>query len=153
MTELLAPAGSFAALKAALANGATAVYLGGKTFSARAFADNFTLEEIREAVRLAHFWDAKVYVALNTLVSDEEMMSAIFYAGELYRAGVDAVIVQDLGLLMLLRIALPDLPVHASTQMSIHNASGCQLLKMMGVERVILARELSLKDMKLVLII
>ena len=150
MTELLAPAGSFAALKAALANGATAVYLGGKTFSARAFADNFTLEEIREAVRLAHFWDAKVYVALNTLVSDEEMMSAIFYAGELYRAGVDAVIVQDLGLLMLLRIALPDLPVHASTQMSIHNASGCQLLKMMGVERVILARELSLKDMKLV---
>lgn len=79
MTELLAPAGSFAALKAALANGATAVYLGGKTFSARAFADNFTLEEIREAVRLAHFWDAKVYVALNTLVSDEEMMSAIFY--------------------------------------------------------------------------
>lgn len=150
MTELLAPAGSFAALKAALANGATAVYLGGKTFSARAFADNFTLEEIREAVKLAHFWDAKVYVALNTLVADEEMMSAIFYAGELYRAGVDAVIVQDIGLLRLLRIALPQFAVHASTQMSIHNAAGCQLLKTMGVERVILARELSLQDIELI---
>lgn len=148
MTELLAPAGSFDALKAALANGADAVYLGGKTFSARAFADNFTLEEIHEAVRLAHFWQAKIYVALNTLVSDEEMMSAIFYAGELYRAGVDAVIVQDLGLLSLLRTALPDLPVHASTQMTIHSAAGCRLLQKMGVERVITARELSLHDLQ-----
>lgn len=148
MTELLAPAGSFPALKAALANGADAVYLGGKTFSARAYADNFTLDEIAEAVRLAHFWNAKVYVALNILISDEEMISAIFYAAELYRAGVDAVIVQDLGLLDLLRQALPNFPIHASTQMSIHNAAGCNFLKRLGVERVILARELSFDDMK-----
>ncbi len=148
MTELLAPAGSAESLKAAIAGGAKAVYLGGKTFSARAFADNFTLEEIRAAVQLAHFWNVKIYVAVNTLVSDDEMMSAVFYAAELYRAGVDAVIVQDLGLLDLLLRALPDLPVHASTQMSIHNAAGCNLLEQMGLERVILARELSLADMR-----
>ena len=149
MTELLAPAGSFTALKAALANGADAVYLGGKTFSARAFADNFTLEDIAKAVELAHFWQAKVYVAVNTLIDDEEMTSAVFYASELYQLGVDAVIVQDLGLLDILRQALPNLSIHASTQMSIHNAPGCQLVKEMGLERVILARELSFMDIKL----
>ncbi|NLF80045.1 MAG: U32 family peptidase, partial [Clostridia bacterium] len=147
MTELLAPAGSFTALKAALANGADAIYLGGKTFSARAYADNFTLEEITEAVKLAHFWHAKVYVALNTLISDEEMVSAVFYAAELYRAGVDAIIIQDLGLLAMLRQALPELELHASTQMGVHNAPGCNLLAGLGVSRVILSRELSLSDM------
>jgi U32 family peptidase len=150
MTELLAPAGSFTALKAALANGANAVYLGGKTFSARAYADNFTLEEITEAVKLAHFWHTKVYVALNTLVSDEEMVSAVFYTAELYRAGVDAIIIQDLGLLELLRQALPELDLHASTQMGVHNAAGCNLLASLGVKRVILSRELSLADMQAV---
>lgn len=150
MTELLAPAGSFDALKAAIAGGAKAVYLGGKTFSARAFADNFTLEEIREAIKIAHFWQVKVYVAVNTIVSDEEMIPAIFYAAELYRAGVDAIIVQDLGLLHLLRKALPEMHIHASTQMSIHNSAGCNILDEIGVERVILARELSLDDMKMV---
>ena len=125
MTELLAPAGSFAALQAALANGADAVYLGGKTFSARAFADNFTLEQIAQAVRLAHLWHAKIYVTLNTLISDEEMPEALYYAGELYHAGVDAIILQDIGLMTALRRLLPDLPLHASTQMSIHNAAGC----------------------------
>ena len=146
MTELLAPAGSFAALQAALANGADAVYLGGKTFSARAFADNFTLEQIAQAVRLAHLWHAKIYVTLNTLISDEEMPEALYYAGELYHAGVDAIILQDIGLMTALRRLLPDLPLHASTQMSIHNAAGCNFLASQGLERVILARELSLED-------
>ena len=148
MTELLAPAGSFAAMRAAFANGANAVYLGGKNFSARAFADNFTLEEIGEAVRLAHFCHGKVYVTLNTLIADEEMADALAYAAELYQAGVDAIIVQDVGLFTLLRRLLPEQPLHASTQMSIHNAPGCALLEEMGAERVILARELSLADME-----
>ena len=150
MTELLAPAGSFEALKAALSNGADAIYLGGKSFSARAFADNFTIEEIGEAVRLAHFSHGKIYVTLNTLVADEEMADALDYSAQLFKAGVDAIIVQDMGLLSLLRQLLPEQPVHASTQMSIHNAPGCRFLRDMGVERVILARELSLEDMKLV---
>lgn len=146
MTELLAPAGSLEALRAAIANGANAVYLGGKSFSARAFADNFTLEEIAEAVATAHFHRVKVYVAANTLISDEEMVGFLFYLSELYKIGVDAVIVQDIGLIDLIREALPGLTVHASTQMTVHNAAATKLLAEHGVKRAILARELSLDD-------
>lgn len=148
MTELLAPAGSMDALRAAIANGANAVYLGGKQFSARAFADNFTIEEISQAVELAHFHGVRVYVAVNTLVADKEMMAMLFYGAELYRAGVDAVIVQDLGLVRLLHQALPDLPLHASTQMTVMNPDLTPLLRDLGVERVILPRELSFADLR-----
>lgn len=147
MTELLAPAGSFEALRAAIANGANAVYLGGKGFSARAFADNFTLEEMAEAVSLAHFHGVRVYAAVNTLAADRELAGLLLYVAELYKLGVDAVIVQDLGVLRQLRQLLPDLPLHASTQMTIHSAAGAEALGELGVQRVILARELSLDDL------
>lgn len=148
MTELLAPAGSMDALRAAIANGANAVYLGGKQFSARAFADNFTIEEINQAVELAHFHGVRVYVAVNTLVADKELMAMLFYAAELYRAGVDAVIVQDLGLVRLLHYALPDLPLHASTQMTVMNPDLTPILRDLGITRVILPRELSFADLR-----
>ncbi|MBR5429076.1 MAG: DUF3656 domain-containing protein [Firmicutes bacterium] len=150
MTELLAPAGSFAALQAAIANGANAVYLGGKSFSARAFADNFTVEELGEAVRLAHFHGVKVYVTTNTLVGDRELGAFLFYAAQLYRMGVDAVIVQDIGLLDPLREAVPGLAVHASTQMTVCDAWAARLLAAEGVRRAILARELSFADISAV---
>ena len=146
MTELLAPAGSFEALKAAIANGANAVYLGGKSFSARAFAENFTLEEIGEAVRVAHFHGVRIYVTVNTLIGDKEMVGALFYVSELYRLGVDAVIVQDIGLIDMLRQTLPQLPLHASTQTTVYSAGGVKQMAELGVERVILARELSFAD-------
>ena len=148
MTELLAPAGSMDALRAAIANGANAVYLGGKSFSARAFADNFTLEEIAEAVTLAHFHGVKVYVTVNTLVADEEMVGLLFYLQELYRAGVDACIIQDLGVMDLAHRALPGLPLHASTQLTVCNAEVTPLLAESGLERIILPREFSLDDIK-----
>ena len=146
MTELLAPAGSFDALRAAIANGADAVYLGGKNFSARAFADNFTLNEIEDAVRLAHFHGVKVYVAVNTLAADTELVSLLLYAAELYERGVDALILQDIGLLSLLHEAFPDFPLHGSTQMTLHNVAAMELLQELGLSRVILPRELSLRD-------
>ena len=150
MTELLAPAGSFAALQAAIANGANAVYLGGKSFSARAFADNFTVDELKEAVRLAHFYGVKVYVTTNTLVGDRELGAFLYYAAQLYRMGVDAVIVQDIGLLEPLRQAVPGLAVHASTQMTVYDANAARLLAEEGVQRAILARELSFDDIRAV---
>lgn len=148
MTELLAPAGSFDALRAAIANGADAVYLGGKNFSARAFADNFTLDEIAEAVRLAHFHRVKIYVAVNTLAADEELVGLLFYVAELYSRGVDAVIIQDIGLMSLLHQAFPDLVLNGSTQMTIHNVAGLELLQELGLQRVILPRELSFRDIR-----
>ena len=147
MTELLAPAGSIDALWAAIANGANAVYLGGKNFSARAFAENFTIPQIAEAVALTHFHGLKLYVTVNTLATDKEMPSVLFSVSELYKAGVDAVIIQDLGVMDLLHRAFPELPLHASTQMTITNGMGAGLLARSGVERVILPREMTLQDM------
>lgn len=148
MTELLAPAGSMDALRAAIANGANAVYLGGKSFSARAFADNFTLEEIAEAVALAHFHGVKVYVAVNTLVTDKEITGLLVYLSELYQVGVDACIIQDLGIMDLAHKAIPGLPLHASTQFTVCNSELTPLLAESGIERVILPREFSIEDMK-----
>ena len=113
--ELLAPAGNWDALVAALENGADAVYLGGKAFSARQFADNLTLDMIKKAVEYAHLRDAKIYVTVNTLLHSRELNEVLDYVFELYNLDVDAVIIQDLGLLNLLRELLPDLAVHAST--------------------------------------
>ena len=144
--ELLAPVGSKEALIAAIENGADAVYFGGTLFSARQFAYNFTNEELEWAIDYAHIRGVRAYVTMNTLVKDTELEKAGEYLQFLCNAGADAVIVQDIGILRLLREQLPALPVHASTQMTIHNIEGVKFLQDMGVKRVVLAREMSLDE-------
>ena len=144
--ELLAPAGNMESLIAAVESGADAVYLGIKDFSARAYAGNFTIEEFREAIDFAHLMDVNVYVTLNTLIKDSEMKKALEIMYTLDELGTDAIIVQDMGLLSLAREMVPTVPIHASTQMTIHNTEGIKLLKEMGVKRIVLARELSLEE-------
>ncbi len=146
--ELLAPAGGMNQLVAAVENGANAVYLGGPLFNARIQADNFTEEKLEQAVDYAHLRDVKVHVTLNTLLKDEELLPALEYAAKLYEMGVDALIVQDLGLAYLLRQYLPDLPLHLSTQGSIYNLSGVKKARELGFSRVVLARELSLAEIQ-----
>jgi len=146
--ELLAPVGSYDAFLAAVENGADAVYLGGKLFNARANANNFSMEELKNIVEYAHLRNVKVHVTLNTLVNNNEIAEALDFAYDLYHIGVDAVIVQDLGLAKLLHENIPNLPLHASTQMSIYNLAGVETLKSLGFSRVVLARELSLEEIK-----
>ena len=143
--ELLAPAGNMEALKAAVANGADAVYLGASRFGARAFAGNFHEDQLQEAVRYCHLRDVKVYVTVNTLLYEEELAEAIALVDRLVQAQVDALIVQDLGLVSLIRRRWPDLELHASTQMHIHNLDGVRWAKDMGFSRVVLARETPLE--------
>ena len=150
MTELLAPAGSPEAVIAAVQNGADAIYLGMGDFNARRGAKNFTEEEFGKAVRYCRIRGCKVYVALNTLVSDRETEAAVAQARLASSLGADGLIVQDLGLVRALRAALPDLPIHASTQMSIHNLAGVEAAAEMGVTRVVLARELSFEQIKFI---
>ena len=144
--ELLAPAGNWQALVAAIENGANAVYLGGPAFNARHSAENFTMEMIKQAVEYAHLRKVKVYVTVNTLLHTHELDTVLDYVFELYSSDIDAIIVQDLGLLSLLRDLLPDLTIHASTQMTVHNVEGVKLLEQQGVKRVVLARELLLQE-------
>lgn len=144
--ELLVPAGSFAALKAAVENGADAIYLGGKNFGARHYAANFTDEELAEAVEYAHVRGAAIHVTVNTLVDDGEIPTLLAYLRYLYNIGVDAVIVQDLGVAAAAQRVVPDLPLHASTQMTVHNLAGVRFLEKKGFSRVVLARELTLAE-------
>lgn len=146
--ELLAPAGSFEALKAALQNGADAVYLGGQAFSARAYASNFDRETLREAVEYSHIRGMKVYVTLNTLVKDSEMDQLLEYVAYLYNIDVDALIIQDIGVLSIIAKAFPDFELHGSTQMTLHNSYGVDMVKEMGIKRVVLAREVPLEEIK-----
>ncbi|NJD75521.1 MAG: peptidase U32 [Candidatus Methanoperedens sp.] len=146
--ELLAPAGSKEALIAAVENGADAVYFGGTLFSARQYASNFTRPDMEWAIDYAHIRGIRAYVTVNTLIKDSELEKAGDYLQFLCNFGADAVIVQDLGILELLREQLPDLPIHASTQMTIHNAEGVKFLQEMRVKRVVPARELSLDEIK-----
>ncbi|MBR0353221.1 MAG: U32 family peptidase [Oscillospiraceae bacterium] len=146
MLELLSPAGSPEAVIAAVQNGADAVYLGLSDFNARKGAQNFSDEEFRKAVRYCRIRGCKIYVTLNTLVNDREFALAVETAGKVSEAGADAVLVQDLGLAAAIRQAYPDLPVHASTQMSIHNLAGVEAAAQMGITRAVLARELSLEQ-------
>ncbi|MBQ1409721.1 MAG: U32 family peptidase [Oscillospiraceae bacterium] len=143
MLELLAPAGSMDALRAAVQSGANAVYLGSGPFNARQNAKNFTLDELPDAVRYCHVRGVQVHLTLNTLVTDRELEQAAQTIVAAVRAGVDAFIVQDLGLVSLLRQMAPDVPIHASTQMSIHSLDGVLQAAAMGLSRVVLARELS----------
>ncbi len=146
--ELLAPAGGLKQLEAAIENGADAVYLGGKLFNARQNAENFGGDELKRALEFAHIRGANVYIAFNTLIGDWEMKAALDYAGEVYEAGADALIVQDIGLAREVRRQLPDLPLHFSTQTTIYNLEGVRAAEHMGAKRVILARELSLKEVR-----
>jgi putative protease len=146
--ELLAPAGSPEAFRAAVAAGADAIYLSGRKFGARKFAPNFSDEEIAEAVRYAHCWGVRVYVTVNTLIHDRELNGVAEYLIWLYSAGVDAVLVQDVGVAALARELVPDLALHASTQMTIYNADGVRWAAGQGFSRVVLARELSLAEVQ-----
>lgn len=146
--ELLSPAGDFECLKAAINNGADAVYIGGTSFSARNFAKNFTLEEIKEAVRYAHLRNAKIYIAINTLLNDKEIDEAYELVKKYYEYNVDALIIQDLGLFYRIRKDFPDFELHASTQMHIHNVKGIINAKKLGFNRVIVPRESSLDNLK-----
>ncbi|MDD3622870.1 MAG: U32 family peptidase, partial [Methanofollis sp.] len=148
MPELLAPAGSWEALSAAVAAGADAVYLGGTHFSARRYAANFDDAAIEEAVVYAHARGVRVYVTVNTLLHDAELQAAARYLLFLYEIGVDAVLVQDVGLLRLARTLVPDLPLHASTQMTITSEEGVRWAAAHGIERVVLARELPLHEVE-----
>lgn len=144
--ELLAPAGSAAALHAAVSAGADAVYLGLESFNARRGADNFTLESLSEACDYAHLRGVRVYVAMNTIVFSDEMADALELARQAYRAGADAFIVQDIGLAAELARILPEARLHVSTQMNVHNEAGVRAAARLGAERITLARELSLGE-------
>ena len=146
MLELLSPAGSPEAVAAAVQNGADAVYMGFGGFNARRGAKNFTDEEFAAAVEYCRVRSCKVYVTLNTLVSDRELPEALRLAEKASSLGADAILVQDLGLAAILHQALPDIPLHASTQMSIHNLAGVEAAAEMGITRAVLARELSLEQ-------
>ena len=148
MTELLAPAGSIEAFRAAVESGANAVYLAGNQFGARAYAANFDEEGLREAIRYAHLHGVHVHVTVNTIVDDKELPALRSYLRFLYEAGADAVLIQDLGVARVVKETVPDMPMHASTQMSVHNLAGVERLTKLGFSRVVLARELSLADIR-----
>ncbi len=144
--ELLAPAGGWDCLRAAAANGADAVYFGLPKFNARMRADNFTDEELPRVVEFCHSHGVKAYVAFNTLVFTDELDAAAAQLRLLNRAGVDALIVQDIGLVRLAREIVPELPIHASTQMTITSPEGAEFARALGIQRIVLARELSLRE-------
>jgi putative protease len=146
--ELLAPAGDWEALRAAVANGADAVYFGLSNFNARHRATNFTLEELPAVVDFLHQRNVRGYVTVNTLIFSDELAEAARFIEGIARAGADAVIVQDLGLARLIHRLAPELPIHGSTQMTMTEPRGIELLRTLGVERVILARELSLSEIE-----
>ncbi len=148
MTEILSPCGGFDSVEAAVRSGADAVYLGAGDFNARRGAKNFSLEEFKAAAKYCKINGVKVYVTLNTLIKNGEMQKAVETAKELAICGADAFIVQDLGLASALKAALPEMPLHASTQMAIHSAEGLETLKKLGFCRVVAAREMDKKSLE-----
>ena len=146
MVELLSPVGDFECLKAAVQNGADSVYFGAETFSARAFASNFNITDLQKVIQYAKIRGVKTHLTLNTLIKNNEFEEAFNLAKKAYEFGIDAIIVQDLGLAMQLIKVFPDLPIHASTQMTVHNLNGALELQDLGFKRVVLSRELSVND-------
>ncbi len=146
--EILSPAGNKEMFYTALENGADAIYLAGKLYGARGYADNFTNEDLKEVISYAHLYGVKVYVTINTLIYENEVKGFTEYVKYLYLNNVDAVLMQDLGMIKLVREMFPNLPIHASTQFHNHNKEGIKYLKEIGVKRVVLARELSLDEIK-----
>ena len=150
MIELLSPVGDFDCLKAAVQNGADAVYFGASSFSARAFASNFDDETLKKAINYAKIRGVKTNLTLNTLIKNDEMYNAIALAKKAYEYGIDAIIVQDLGIARYMIKNFPGLAVHASTQLSVHNLEGVLTLQNMGFSRVVLSRELSLQEIEFI---
>ena len=148
MIDLLSPVGDFESLKAAVQNGADSVYFGASLFSARAFAHNFNLEELEKAILYAKIRGVKTNLTLNTLIKDTEFEDALDLATKAYEFGIDAIIVQDLGLAKKLIKMFPDLPIHGSTQMTVHNLNGALELQELGFKRVVLSRELSADEIE-----
>jgi putative protease len=146
--ELLSPAGSLDAVRAAVANGADAVYMGASRFNARDEGAQLTLDELGEACRIAHERGRRIYLTLNILIKPAELVDALLFLGDAIDLGIDAVIVQDIGLVRLIQAIYPDLEIHGSTQMTVHDASGAAVMKELGVERVVLARENTLDDIR-----
>lgn len=147
--EILAPAGSFQTFKAVIEAGADAIYVGGAKFGARAYADNFSQEELLEALDYAHLKNKKVYLTVNTLLKNDEINNKLYdYLLPFYERGLDAVLVQDFGALNYIHKAFPDLPIHTSTQMTVTGIEGVKFLQKYGVTRVVMARETSLPEMK-----
>ena len=146
--ELLSPAGDFETLKQAIHNGCDAVYLGGKRFGARKFASNFDDIEMVKAIKYCHLYGVKIYVTVNTIIYENEVKDCLDYLTFLHKNGVDAVIMQDMGMITLTRKVLPNLDIHVSTQAHTHNNNQIQLLENLGVTRVVVAREMSLDEIK-----
>ena len=146
--ELLAPAGSLAIFKAVVAAGADAVYVGGSKFGARAYADNFSDEELLEALDYAHLYGRRVYLTVNTLLKNSEIEQVCAYLQPFYEHGLDAVLVQDFGVLTAIHERFPDLAIHTSTQMTVTGVEAARLFSGYGVTRMVMARELSLNEMK-----
>lgn len=146
--ELLAPAGSLEILKGVIESGADAVYVGGSMFGARAYANNFTEEELLEAIDFAHLRGVKVYLTVNTLIKNSEFSKLYDYLLVYYKRGLDAVIVQDLGVVKAIHEYFPSMEIHTSTQMTVTGADGVRFLSQFGVTRVVMAREVSLAEMK-----
>lgn len=146
--ELLSPAGNMECLKAAINAGCDAVYLGGKLFGARAFSNNFNDDELIEAIKYAHIYDVKVYVTINTLIYEREVDNLMKYVDFLCKNNVDALIIQDIGMMDLIRKTYPKLELHASTQMHIHNLEGVKLVEKLGLKRAVLARETDIDTIK-----
>ena len=144
--ELLSPVGNFECLKAAVQNGADSVYFGSQFFNARAFADNFNFEDLKKCINYAKIRGVKTHLTLNTLIKDDELEEAFNLAKTAYEFGIDAIIVQDLGLAVKLIESFPDLPIHASTQMTVHSLNGALEMERLGFKRVVLARELSIDE-------
>lgn len=146
--EILAPAGSYESMKAAVAAGADAVYIGGSRFGARAYADNPGEDALLEAIDYAHLHGCRLYLTVNTLVKDRELSELPSYLAPYYERGLDAAIVQDMGVFSLIRAYFPDLPIHASTQMTVTGSFGAALIGRMGASRIVPARELSLEEIR-----
>lgn len=146
--EILAPAGSYESMRAAFNAGADAVYIGGRQFGARAYADNTTDEELLSAIDYAHLRGKQLYLTVNTLIKDKELDELYRWMRPLYEAGLDAAIVQDMGVFKLFRSEFPDLDIHASTQMTVTGPDGARLLKDIGATRVVPARELTVAELK-----
>lgn len=146
--ELLAPAGNMECLKAAIEGGADAIYLGGLNFGARAYSTNFNDEEMIEAIKYAHLYGVKIYVTVNTMITEELVKPFIKYVDFLHKNNVDAIIIQDIGMIDYLRKTYPNLEIHVSTQAHIHNLEGVKFIEKLGLKRVVLARETSIDLIK-----
>ena len=146
--ELLAPVGDFECLKAAVQNGADSVYFGGSLFNARASATNFNDDELEKVINYCALRNVRTHLTLNILIKDSEFKDAILMAKRAYELGIDALIVQDLGLAKVLMKLFPDLPIHASTQMTVHNLEGIKELEKIGYSRAVLSRELSIDEIE-----